>query len=225
MSGRLDKSPVPVYFSYAKHLGKYRQVKLAEETTSRLQPEAKIITTVGTQEKKILRKYVKKDRGTVLTRKPEQPLPPPPAATPPPPVDAEPPSSAASASRAMARRLSVLGKKADAELRLQKTSFVNLANCIRSKARGGASTPVAETLSSPRTPSGVGSRLENPYSKQFNTPRRKRQASSTDEFSSSETGGQSPAVLPVTPTAATPLAKKARKDSSGGAMGRSPIER
>jgi len=42
--------------SYARHLGKYRLVKSREETARR---EAKIITTLGAKDKKILRKYTK----------------------------------------------------------------------------------------------------------------------------------------------------------------------
>jgi hypothetical protein len=182
-------------------------------------PEAKIITTVGTRERKILRKYVKKDRGLadVLTRKPEQPAP---ASTTVAAAAAE--KSPPATSRAVARR-----QKADAQSMLPKASLTRLTNGIRGKKSSSVSPSAAtpETPQSPRTPSLL-SRLENPYSKQFNTPnRRKRQSSTTDECSSSDAGGQSPAVLPVTPVA-TPVAKKARKESTSGAMaGRSPAER
>ena len=47
-------------FSYARHLGKYRIAKSSEETARK---EAKIISTVGSKDKKIVRKYAK-DRAT-----------------------------------------------------------------------------------------------------------------------------------------------------------------
>eukprot|EP00088_Acartia_fossae_P066729 TRINITY_DN8283_c1_g1_i7.p1 TRINITY_DN8283_c1_g1~~TRINITY_DN8283_c1_g1_i7.p1 ORF type:complete len:858 (+),score=240.34 TRINITY_DN8283_c1_g1_i7:52-2574(+) len=59
--------------SYARHLGKYRLAKSAAEAaakTAAATKDAKIITTVGTKDKKILRKYTKNRRNAgVLTRK------------------------------------------------------------------------------------------------------------------------------------------------------------
>ncbi len=66
--------------SYARHLGKYRLARKAAEdaksaasaaaATTAAITDAKIITTVGTKDKKILRKYTKNSRGsnTLLTR-------------------------------------------------------------------------------------------------------------------------------------------------------------
>jgi hypothetical protein len=209
----------PVFFySYARHLGKFRQVKSAEAAAAaanRLQPQPRIITTAGSRQRKIVRKYVKNDRGLagLQTRKAAAV-----AATPPPePPTPVPVAMSSPPGRSVARRL---GKKADAELLLKGPTLVRLSNCIREKTAAAAAVPVSPAAS-PRTPM---SRLENPYSKQFNTSssRRKRQASSTDDCSSSDTGGggQSPAVMSSgggkTPAASSSGGKSPAVSSSGG---------
>lgn len=58
--------------SYARHLGKYRLARSEAEAAKTVAAEAKVITTVGTKDKKILRKYTKNRANLgVLTRKRE----------------------------------------------------------------------------------------------------------------------------------------------------------
>jgi hypothetical protein len=169
-----------------------KSTEAAAEAANRLLPQPRIITTAGSRQRKIVRKYVKNDRGLagLQTRKATAAV----AATPPPePPTPVPVAMSSPPGRSVARRL---GKKADAELLLKGPTGVRLSNGIREKTAAAAVPVPVSPAASPRTPM---SRLENPYSKQFNTSssRRKRQASSTDDCSSSDTGGggQSPAVM------------------------------
>ena len=62
--------------SYARHLGKYRLARsAAEAAAAKAINDAKVITTVGTKDKKILRKYTKnRSSSGILTRKREKPV-------------------------------------------------------------------------------------------------------------------------------------------------------
>lgn len=243
--------------SYARHLGKYRLARsAAEAAAAKATNDVKVITTVGTKDKKILRKYTKnRSSSAILTRKKEKPV-----------VETQP-EVLEKPKRVSPLRIS--GGTPDLDYDSDKgptsgqqfscdkcdKSFIvkslylrhmkqkhseskntpqpsnkapKVASVIISKSNNGKrhsisshpssapSTPVPATaaLSSLRNAAHSSSQKENPYSRQYSTPSRKRDFSESSEMSS---------PTPHTP----PVAKKRRLTDtlkSGGAKNANSLQ-